>query len=117
MKKILFSSFLVLAIFFAAGTVTKKFLATDPTVIHFIYHVIFGQPNERETMQNRIVPNRGFGMGGIHVGVSGETFIFDSGNNRILGFHTFTGDTSSADIVIGQPSATEKGTVNGATNF
>lgn len=63
-------------------------------------------------MVNLITPDRGFHLGGIHVDSQGRIYVFDSGNNRILGFSGYSPDRP-ADIVIGQPSLFQSGTANG----
>jgi len=76
---------------------------------------ILGQPNERETMLNRIAPNRGFYIGGVHVDTScnpNRIYILDTGNNRILGFEGYKGPKQHADIVIGQELPRARGTAN-----
>jgi hypothetical protein len=77
---------------------------------------LFGQPNPRETMINRIVPNACFHAGGVVVDRSHtpeRIYVLDSGNNRILGFNGFKAAPAPADIVIGQPSLDSAGTANG----
>ncbi len=73
---------------------------------------VLGQPNDKETMTNRIVPSRGFHLGGVHVDSQGRILVFDSGNNRILGFSNYALN-KTPDIVLGQPSMTDSGTANG----
>jgi hypothetical protein len=75
--------------------------------------VVLGQPNLKETMFNRVVANRGFLTEGVHIDSLGRIYIFDSGNNRILGFTQMGNGTTNADIVIGQPSLYERSTANG----
>lgn len=82
---------------------------------HTIYKILC-QPNGRETMLNRIVPNAGFHTGGVTVDRShtpNRIYVMDSGNNRILGFNGFKSAPAPADIVIGQPSLDSAGTANG----
>lgn len=82
---------------------------------HTVYKVL-GQPNTRETMINRIVPNACFHAGGVYVDRShtpNRFYVVDSGNNRILGFNGFIPAPAPADIVIGQPSLDSAGTANG----
>jgi len=76
---------------------------------------ILGQPNERETMLNRIVPNRGFYIGGVHIDTSTEPnriYVLDTGNNRILGFEGYEGPKQHADIIIGQELPRARGAAN-----
>lgn len=92
-------------------------LKEDAEDLEWCISTFFGQPNLRETMVNRIVPNRAFHVGGVHIDTSTEPnriYILDSGNNRILGFDsTEMYPDREADIVIGQPSAYDSGTCNG----
>ena len=74
---------------------------------------VLGQPDNKETMLNRIVPHRGFHLGGVHIDDRGIIYVVDSGNNRILGFKNYVGPDQDADLVIGQASLTEKGAANG----
>lgn len=74
--------------------------------------IIIGQPDFSEITPNRVVPYRVFYPGGIAVDKSvspGRLYVWDSGNNRILGVDLakcYSGESScTADIVIGQPSA------------
>lgn len=84
-----------------------------PTMSYQITRVL-GQPNERETMVNRIVANRAFHLGGVHVDKLNHIYVFDSGNNRILGFFSYqSGPNQNADIVIGQPALTDMASANG----
>ena len=94
-----------------------------PHIPHIV-DKLFGQPDTKQTMINRIMPNACFHPGGVHIDTSrtpNRIYILDSGNNRILGFNgfkggedpSFTGPYPSADIVIGQPSLMDSGTANG----
>ncbi len=78
-------------------------------------------------MMNRIVPYAGTHIGGVHVDTSknpARIYLFDSANNRILGFNGWqpatlpNGPYPSADIVIGQPGMWDVGAANGnSTQF
>lgn len=82
--------------------------------ISYQINTILGQPNDRETMSNEIVANRGFHLGGVHLDSQNRVYVLDSGNNRILGFNSFSGNANqNADIVIGQVQPTLEGTANG----
>jgi len=90
--------------------------AAAPVELQHTIYKLFGQPNTRETMINRIVPNACFHAGGVVVDTSStpnKIYILDSGNNRILGFNGFKAAPAPADIVIGQPSLTDSGSANG----
>lgn len=86
--------------------------STAPATLPYSIDQVLGQPNTKETMVNLITPDRGFHLGGIHVDSQGRIYVFDSGNNRILGFSGYSPDRP-ADIVIGQPSLFQSGTANG----
>ncbi len=91
-------------------------LKEDLSPIKWCISNYFAQPNLNETMINRIVPNRTFHVGGVHIDTSTEPnriYVVDSGNNRILGFEGIEmSPDREADIVIGQPSAYDSGTCN-----
>jgi len=91
--------------------ITKIFADAPPTVPYNITQVL-GQPDVKNTMVNEITATTGFHLGGVHVDSSGRIYAFDSGNNRILGFNSYSTDRP-ADIVIGQTSVTNQGTSNG----
>lgn len=106
------SVFLCLVILITAPCLAAGSPVTLP---HTIYKLL-GQPNTRETMINRIVPNACFHAGGVYVDRShtpNRIYVMDSGNNRILGFNGFKAAPAPADIVIGQPSLDSAGTANG----
>lgn len=96
--------------------------ALDLTMVKFL-----GTTRQEEIMLNRIVPYAGAHIGGVHVDTSHtppRIYLFDSANNRILGFHKWTpavlpnGPFAHADIVIGQPSLWDAGSANGdSTRF
>lgn len=88
-----------------------------PRVINFSFLKVLGQPTFQQTAPNKIVANKGFLMGGIHIDKSGRIYVFDSGNNRVLGFQNYEGMNAEADIVIGQPSLYDSGTANGDNNY
>ena len=75
-----------------------------------------------EVFLNRIVPWAGAHLGGVHVDTSrtpNRFYVFDSANNRILGFYGFRpanpdGTFPPADIVLGQPTGWDHGTANGS---
>jgi Chitobiase/beta-hexosaminidase C-terminal domain/NHL repeat len=80
-----------------------------------------GTSGSKEVMLNRIVPWAGAHLGGVHVDTSkspNRFYVFDSANNRILGFYGFRpanpdGSFPPADIVIGQPTLWDHGAANG----
>ncbi len=83
---------------------------------------LLGTTRQEEIMQNRIVPYAGAHVGGVHVDTSKSPpriYMFDSMNNRILGFKGWqpvtlpNGPWPSADIVIGQPAMWDTGAANG----
>ena len=105
---------------------------------------VFGQPDMKQTNYNEVVNNRVFYPAGVLVdrdpstSVNSHVYVFDSGNNRILGFDTIgtctggskagqactedsfcTGGTctinttKSAKFALGQPTTTGTGACNG----
>jgi DNA-binding beta-propeller fold protein YncE len=82
---------------------------------------MLGTTSQREIMMNRTVPWAGVSLGGVHVDQSktpNRIYVFDSNNNRILGFYGYRapradGTFPSADIVIGQPSLWDHASANG----
>lgn len=99
---------------FSSESITSQSDASSSlSPIPFQINSILGQPNDKETMVNRIVPNRGFLIGGVHLDSQNRIYVLDSGNNRILGFNSYVGPDQSADIVIGQPQLTDSGSANG----
>ena len=80
-----------------------------------------GTTRSEEIMLNRIVPYAGAHLGGVHVDTSttpNRFYVFDAGNNRILGYREFKpvthpgGPYPTPDIVIGQFSAWDSGAAN-----
>jgi len=65
---------------------------------------LFGQINDTEIAEDKIIPTKIYHASGVVVDESSDPnklYIVDSGNNRILGFRQFDGD-SIPDIIIGQ---------------
>src|SRR3989338_4631717 len=81
-------------------------------IISFQINTVIGQPDHKETMLNQIVPGRGFHLGGVHIDNLNRIYVVDSGNNRILGFNAYPNENQNADLVIGQPSLSERGSAN-----
>ena len=82
--------------------------------------VILGQLDFSETSPNAVVPFKVFNPGGVIVDRStapGRAYVWDGGNNRILGINLaecYTGESPcSADMVIGQPSLYDHSACNG----
>ncbi len=100
--------------------------------------VVLGQPNERNSSTNEIVPNRTFNPGGTVVDRTvrpNRLYVVDTMNSRILGFSSLgtcsasggacsaDGDCASGrcvidearepDLVIGQPTGYDEGACNG----
>lgn len=82
---------------------------------------MFGTTRSEEVMLNRIVSYAGAHLGGVHVDTSqtpNRFYVFDAGNNRILGFAQFkeagvpNGPYHGADIVLGQPALWDSGAAN-----
>ena len=86
-----------------------------------------GTTRQEEIILNRIVPYAGAHVGGVHVDTRTNPpriYLFDSANNRILGFKGWqpailpNGPYPCADIVIGQPGMWDAGSANGnSTQF
>lgn len=104
---------------------------------------VFGQPDLKQTNYNEVVSYRAFYPAGVLVDrdpgtANSHVYVFDSGNNRILGFDTIgtcsggtkagqactedsfcTGgacavnSTKAASFAVGQPSTTGAGSCNG----
>ena len=82
--------------------------------------IIIGKPDFAETGPGEVVPFKVFNPGGLFVDRSvdpGLAYIWDSGNNRILGVdlakcYTDEGPCQ-ADFVLGQPSLWDSGACNG----
>lgn len=80
-----------------------------------------GSTGSEQVMLNRITPSSGCQLGGVHIDRSrtpNRYYVFDSANNRILGFYGWRGVRADgtfppADIVIGQPSGWDHGAANG----
>lgn len=82
--------------------------------------VILGQPDFSETSPNAVVPFKVFNPGGVIVDRStapGRAYVWDGGNNRILGIdlaECYTDESPcSGDMVIGQPSLYDHSACNG----
>ena len=78
---------------------------------------VLGQVNLQETTLNRVSADSGFHLGGVHVDraqYSDRIYIYDSGNNRILGFNEYPlgGFDTNADKIFGQSYAAERGACN-----
>jgi len=109
---------------FAAGT---AFAATPLPALDLAISKYLGTPRQEEITCNRIVPYAGVHIGGVHVDTSKNPpriYLFDSANNRVLGFKGWkpatlpNGPYPWADIVIGQPGLWDAGTANGnSTQF
>ena len=109
---------LTLTLFARFTTVAATNLpAMDCTVTKYL-----GTSGGDEVFLNRIVPYAGAHLGGVHVDTShspNRFYVFDSANNRILGFYGFRpanpdGSFPPADIVIGQPTGWDHATANGS---
>ena len=96
--------------------------ATPLPALDFAINKYLGTTRQEEIMLNRIVPYAGAHIGGVHVDTSknpARIYLFDSANNRILGFNGWqpvtlpNGPYPWADIVIGQPGMWDAGTANG----
>jgi sugar lactone lactonase YvrE len=90
--------------------------ALDWTITKYL-----GTTGSEQVMLNRVTPSSGCHLGGVHIDKSRTPhryYVYDSANNRILGFHGWRGVRSDgtfppADIVIGQPSGWDHGAANG----
>jgi sugar lactone lactonase YvrE len=88
----------------------------------FTVTLYLGTSGGDEVFLNRVVPNAGAHLGGVHVDTSqspNRLYVFDSANNRILGFYGYRpanpdGSFPPADLVIGQPSGWDKAAANGS---
>ncbi len=108
-------------------TLSAAFAATPLPAMDLAISKFLGTTRQEEIMLNRIVPYAGAHVGGVHVDTSKNPpriYLFDSANNRILGFNGWqpvtlpNGPYPSADIVIGQPALWDTGTANGdSTHF
>ncbi len=105
----------------AALTAASSFAATPLPALDVAISKYLGTTRQEEIMLNRIVPYAGAHIGGIHVDTSrtpARLYIFDSANNRILGYRQWSpatlpnGPFPPADIVIGQPAMWDAGTAN-----
>jgi len=125
------------------GDVVQRFYGT-PLPGGWAPSRVFGQVDITETTTNMVVPNRVFHPGGLFVDrmaapTPSRLWLFDSGNNRILGFrtvgtcaggptpgapcteHSGCGSGGScannlsrnADLVLGQPSTSDRASCNG----
>jgi hypothetical protein len=89
--------------------------------------VVLGQRDFTQSNSNRVVPNHAFNVSSVVVdrstgsGIHGRAYVWDAGNNRILGFdlskqgNCYTlpaGTACTPDIVIGQPSGWDDGACN-----
>lgn len=82
--------------------------------------VILGKADFSQIAPGEIVPFKAFNPGGVVVDRSvapGRAYVWDAGNSRILGIDLekcYAGESPcSADIVIGQPAASDHGACNG----
>ncbi len=106
---------------------SAAFAATPLPALDLAISKYLGTTRQEEIMVNRIVPYAGAHIGGVHVDTSKNPpriYLFDSANNRILGFNGWkpatlpNGPYPWADIVIGQPAMWDVGSVNGnSTKF
>ncbi len=103
-------------------TVAIPFAATPLPAMDLAISKYLGTTRQEEIMCNRIVPYAGAHIGGVHVDTSKNPpriYMFDSANNRILGFKGWqpatlpNGPYAWADIVIGQPAMWDAGAANG----
>ncbi len=81
--------------------------------------IVIGKPDFSQTGPKSVVPFKVNNPGGVVVDRSvepGRVYVWDSGNNRILGIDLakcYEGEGAcSSDIVIGQPSAYDRGSCN-----
>jgi sugar lactone lactonase YvrE len=86
--------------------------------------VIVGQRDFSEVTPHEVVPFKVFNPGGVTVDRSvfpGRAYVWDSGNSRILGVDLAKcyakSGPCSADIVLGQPSASGYSAANGDSGF
>ena len=82
--------------------------------------VILGKADFSQIGPGEIVPYKTFNPGGVAIDRSvapGRAYVWDAGNSRILGIDLekcYSGESPcSADIVIGQPAASDHGACNG----
>ena len=82
--------------------------------------VILGKADFSQIGPGEIVPYKTFNPGGVAIDRSvtpGRAYVWDAGNSRILGIDLakcYAGESPcSADIVIGQPAASDHGACNG----
>ena len=113
-KKTIISLIIFIVVIISISTISSLDNRSKASTNNIIYYIsqVLGQPNTKETMTNEIGPNLGFHLGGVHVDTNDRIYVFDSGNNRILGFSSYSLDRP-ADIVIGQESLKNNGTSNG----
>ena len=86
--------------------------------------VVIGQPDFSHLAQSRVVPFKLFNPGGVAVDRSvepGRAYVWDSGNNRILGMDLskcYAHDSPCIpDVVLGQPSMYDHSGCNGDSGF
>jgi sugar lactone lactonase YvrE len=80
-----------------------------------------GTTGSEQVMLNRTTPSSGCHLGGVHIDKSRTPhryYVFDSANNRVLGFHGWRdplpdGTFPPADVIIGQPSGWDHSAANG----
>ncbi|MCX7002475.1 MAG: hypothetical protein NTV22_04280 [bacterium] len=105
-----------------AGLMPAAFAAEPLPALDLSINKSFGTTRREEVMLNRIVPYAGAHLGGVHVDTSktpNRFYVFDSLNNRVLGYNGFkevtlpNGPFPPADIVIGQPALWDAGAANG----
>ncbi|MCX7003213.1 MAG: hypothetical protein NTV22_08070 [bacterium] len=106
----------------ATLTQIGAFAATPLPALDLAISKYLGTTRQEEIMLNRIVPYAGAHIGGVHVDTRTNPpriYLFDSANNRILGFNGWkpvtlpNGPYPAADIVIGQPGLWDAGSANG----
>ncbi|MDO8572702.1 MAG: Calx-beta domain-containing protein [bacterium] len=89
----------------------------------FTADIVLGQRDHTESTTNTVVPKHVFNAGGVVVdrsvgsGVNGRAYVWDGGNNRILGFnldscYATPGEACMPALVIGQPTGTGYGSCN-----
>jgi hypothetical protein len=108
----------------AIGTVTKIPTAVRGVPGDFWADIELGQRDFTEINERLIVPFKLKQPAGVAIDRSvapGRMYVWDSGNNRILGFDLATcynrAPPCNAALVIGQPSATDYGACNHDSGF
>ncbi|MCA9308583.1 hypothetical protein KC980_03650 [candidate division WWE3 bacterium] len=76
---------------FSFEQVTATPVASNITQVNYDIEAVIGQINTKETNYNSVVPNRVFHPGGVLIDTTStpnKAYVYDSGNNRILGFES-----------------------------